>query len=76
MFALSWQNGRQLASLNGNGVTASYTYDCDGYRTSKTVNGVVHNYYYMGDRLQYEQFGNNKLWFQYVWYCYVYEMKM
>ncbi len=64
-YTLSWQNGRQLASLSGNGVTASYTYDVDGLRTTKTVNGVKHEYYYVGNRLQYEAFGSSKLWFFY-----------
>lgn len=64
-YTLTWQNGRQLASLSGNGVTASYTYDTDGLRTSKTVNGVKHDYYYLGTRLQYETFGSSKLWFFY-----------
>ena len=64
-YTLTWQNGRQLASLSGNGLTASYTYDVDGLRTSKTVNGVKHEYYYIGERLQHEKYGNVKLWFFY-----------
>ena len=64
-YTLTWQNGRQLATLSGNGVTASYTYDVDGLRTSKTVNGVKHEYYYVGNTLQYEKFGTTKLWFFY-----------
>ena len=62
-YALTWQNGRQLATLSGNGVTASYTYDVDGLRTSKTVNGVKHEYYYVGNTLQYEKFGTTELWY-------------
>ena len=64
-YTLTWQNGRQLATLSGNGVTASYTYDVDGLRTSKTVNGVKHEYYYVGSTLQYEKFGTTELWFFY-----------
>lgn len=64
-YTLTWKNGRQLASLSGNGLTTSYTYDVDGLRTSKTVNGVKHEYYYVGNRLQYEAFGSSKLWFFY-----------
>ncbi len=64
-YTLTWQNGRQLATLNGNGVTANYTYDVDGLRTSKTVNGVKHEYYYVGNTLQYEKFGTTELWFFY-----------
>ena len=58
-YTLDWQNGRQLASLSGNGKTVTYTYDVDGLRTSKTVNGVKHKYYYVGSRLQYEKFGSS-----------------
>ena len=36
-YTLSWQNGRQLASLSGGGKSATYTYGADGIRTSKTV---------------------------------------
>ena len=64
-YTLTWQNGRQLATLSGNGITASYTYDVDGLRTSKTVNGVKHEYYYVGNTLQYEKFGTIELWFFY-----------
>ncbi|MGN0178101.1 MAG: DNRLRE domain-containing protein, partial [Monoglobaceae bacterium] len=64
-YTLTWQNGRQLASLSGNGTTASYTYDVDGLRTSKTVNGVKHEYYYVGNRLQYEKYDDIELWFFY-----------
>lgn len=64
-YTLTWQNGRQLATLSGNGITASYTYDVDGLRTSKTVNGVKHEYYYVGSTLQYEKFGTTELWFFY-----------
>ena len=53
-YTLAWQNGRQLATLSGNGIAAGYTYDVDGLRTSKTVNGVKHEYYYVGSRLEYE----------------------
>ena len=64
-YALTWQNGRQLATLSGNGITASYTYDVDGLRTSKTVNGVKHEFYYVGGTLRYEKFGSTELWFFY-----------
>ena len=36
-YTLTWQNGRQLASLSGGGKSATYTYGADGIRTSKTV---------------------------------------
>ena len=64
-YTLTWENGRQLATLNGNGITASYTYDVAGLRTSKTVNGVKHEYYYVGNSLKYEKFGTTESWFFY-----------
>ena len=53
--ALTWTMGRQLATF-GN---ISYTYNEDGIRTSKTVNGVKHNYYYVDGQLRYERNGDN-----------------
>ena len=43
----------------------SYAYDSDGLRTSKTVNGVVHNYYYASGKLLRETYGSNVLDFSY-----------
>ena len=43
----SWL-GRQLQSISG---LATYTYNMDGLRTSKTANGVTTNYYYNGSTL-------------------------
>ena len=37
---LTWEKGRQLKSFDGN----TYTYNANGIRTSKTVNGVKHTY--------------------------------
>ena len=45
--------------------TVSNTYDADGLRTSKTVNGVEHTYYYAGGKLLRESFGGNTLDFFY-----------
>ncbi len=47
----TWVNGRQLATLTKSGTTASYTYDVDGIRTSKTVNGVTTTYYLNGSQI-------------------------
>lgn len=51
--------GRQMMSYSKNGTSISYTYDADGLRTSKTVNGVKHNYYYVDGQLRYERNGDN-----------------
>ena len=46
-FNLTWQNGRQLASMRFGTVNIGFTYDVDGLRTSKTVHNVdlEHKYY-------------------------------
>ncbi len=50
-FAMTWTKGRQLASASGNGKTMSFTYDPKGIRTSKTVNGIKHDYLLEGTKL-------------------------
>ena len=44
---------------------AYFTYDTDGMRASKTVNGVTHYYTYDGLKLIREEWGNNVLVFLY-----------
>lgn len=58
--------GRQLRSYTKGSTSVSYKYDENGLRTQKTVNGVVHDYYYVGDRLVYEKLGDEYEYF----YCY------
>ena len=63
----TWANGRNLirARCASNGNTIIYTYNADGLRTSKTVNGVTHNYAYAGGKLLRETYGSNVLDFFY-----------
>lgn len=63
-YTLKW-NGRQLSSLSGNGVTASYKYDADGLRSYKKVNGVETTYQYVGDKLMYEKRGTTEFYYYY-----------
>lgn len=58
---LSWTMGRQLASYDD----ITYTYNEDGLRTSKTVNGKTIKYYYDGTRLIQQYDGDNTLHFTY-----------
>ena len=44
---LTWEKGRQLKSFDGN----TYTYNANGIRTSKTVNGVKHTYTLDGTKI-------------------------
>lgn len=52
-----WLVSKNTYSKNGTNI--SYTYDSDGLRTSKTVNGVKHNYYYVDGQLRYERNGDS-----------------
>ena len=54
-------DANKIASI-GN---VSFTYDADGMRRSKTVNGVTHYYTYDGIRLVKEEWGNNVMVFLY-----------
>ena len=67
-YTLTWQNGRQLASMRFGTVNIGFTYDVDGLRTSKTIPNVdlEHKYYYVGNRLQYETIGDSSA----LWYFY------
>lgn len=60
-FTLTWQNGRQLASMQIMQMRFEFTYDVDGLRTSKKILNVdlEHKYYYVGSRLQYETLNDN-----------------
>ncbi len=57
-YTFTWENIRNLATVTGNGQSISYTYDDAGIRTSKTVNGVKHEYVVEGSRILSETYGN------------------
>lgn len=46
--------GRQMTSYSKGDVSATFTYDADGLRGSKTVNNAKTTYFYVGDQLMYE----------------------
>ena len=50
-WSFTWARGRELAAASGNGKTVTYSYNADGLRTGKVVNGDVYEYYYAGDKL-------------------------
>ncbi len=54
---MSWF-GRQMTSYSKGNVSATFTYDADGLRGSKTVNGAKTTYYYVGDKLYYQHTAN------------------
>ena len=54
---LTWEKGRQLKSFDNN----TYTYNANGIRTSKTVNGVKHEYTLDGTKILRETWNGNTL---------------
>ena len=61
---MSWY-GRQMRQFVKNGITTTMTYDADGLRSTKTVNGVKTEYQYVGDKLYYENRGNGDSFYYY-----------
>ncbi len=61
---LTWL-GRQLLGITEGESTVSYTYNGDGQRTSKTVNGVNTEYIYNGEILAGQKTGNDIIVFMY-----------
>ena len=55
----TWSNGRQLDSYTKDGETVNYTYDTNGMRLSKTVDGVKYTYLYEGGLLVQETRGSD-----------------
>lgn len=63
--SFTWSGGRNLAQITDGDNTYSYTYDENGIRTSKTVNGVT-TYYNTRDGVILSQTdGTNTMYFQY-----------
>ena len=54
---LEWEKGRQLKSFDGN----TYTYNANGIRTSKIVNGIKHKYTLDGTKILRETWNGNTL---------------
>ena len=55
---LTWKNGRQLTQLTTGGKTSKYTYDADGIRSSKIVDGTLHEYLTLNGKVVYEKIGD------------------
>jgi RHS repeat-associated protein len=64
-YTYTWEEGRQLAGISGNSQTISYTYNDQGIRQSKTVNGVTTNYRLVGDRVSWEGNGTDSIYYTY-----------
>ncbi|MGM9669456.1 MAG: RHS repeat-associated core domain-containing protein, partial [Faecousia sp.] len=61
----TWEGSRRLSAANNGSTSIAYTYAVNGLRTSKTVNGTLHTYYYAGGKLLRETCGSNTLDFAY-----------
>ncbi|URZ04113.1 RHS repeat-associated core domain-containing protein [Clostridium felsineum] len=64
-YSYTWEQGRQLAAISGNGQNISYKYNDSGIRTEKTVNGVTTKYHLNGDKVTYETDGTNQIYYTY-----------
>ncbi len=62
--SLSWY-GRQLKNYTKGSTSVLYTYDADGLRGTKTVNGTKSTYHYVGGQLRYEERGSQKFYYFY-----------
>ena len=58
---LTWTQGRRLASISGEeeGTDYTYTYNDEGIRTGKTVDGVEHIYHLSGTQILSEELTEN-----------------
>ena len=54
---LTWKNGRQLTQITSGGKTSYYTYDTDGVRSTKIVDGVKHEYLTLNGKVVWEKIG-------------------
>lgn len=64
-YAMTWVKGKQLSEMTKGDQTLSFKYDSNGIRTSKTVNGVETEYFYVGDKLLTMETNNGDLTFAY-----------
>ena len=64
-WTMSWQGGRQLSSMTKGSDTLSFAYNESSLRTSKTVNGITHNYVWQGSKLAADITDAYALYFHY-----------
>ena len=65
IYTFTWEEGKYLASAVKGSSTITYTYNENGIRTSKTVNGVKHTYTLNGTQVVSEAWGNKLVLFIY-----------
>ena len=64
-WTFTWKAGRMLASMMKTGTNAQFTYDHNGLRIKKVVNGVTTNYTLNGKNIVHVTQGSNDLHFFY-----------
>ena len=63
-WSFDW-TGRSLTGATKDSQTLSFTYDANGIRTSKTVNGVTTEYFLNGSQILAQKTGESTMWFFY-----------
>ncbi|MDD4706573.1 MAG: hypothetical protein PHS24_05145 [Bacilli bacterium] len=63
----TWINGRELSTYTdtSENLEVTYSYNDEGIRTSKIINGVEHKYYLEGTNIIYETIGEDTLYYFY-----------
>ena len=61
----TWTDGRKLSTITKGTDSISYTYDANGLRNSKTVNGTTTAYYWLNGMLQGQKTGEEYIFFLY-----------
>ena len=64
-WTLTWDRGRELATMIGNGKSLSFTYNENGIRTTKTVDDLTTKYQLIGDAVAYETNGADNIYYTY-----------
>ena len=62
---MTWQGGRQLASMQKDGTTISFSYNDAGLRTEKTVNGATRRYIWNSAQLMADVGASDAFYFHY-----------
>ena len=62
---MEWVNGNRLAEASSGTTNVSYTYDRTGLRSTKMVNGTTYHYAYAGDKLVWQEWDGNEMFFFY-----------
>ncbi len=64
-YTYTWEEGRQLKTISGNGLDISFKYNSEGIRTEKQVGNVVTKYHLVGDKVTFEDNGTDKIYYTY-----------